>query len=141
MKDLNSQLRDLLSTYNHESKKLREDFERRELEYQNKISELNKALILQEKKMVDKVIESIEMKHQSYNQKNVEFDFMAKMDEEYDKLKSKRKEISEKACLASFDKMAPSTRKICCPPIVSTRTPSLEKRVYFVSSLPSKKIF
>lgn len=96
LKDLNSQLKDLLATYNNEAKKLREDFERREMDYQNKIAELNKALILQEKKMVDKVIESIDMKHQSYHNKNVEFDYMAKMDEEYDKLRQKRKEISEK---------------------------------------------
>lgn len=96
LKDLNVQLKELLATYNNEAKKLREDFERRELDYQNKVAELNKALILQEKKMVDKVIESIDMKHQSYHQKNVEFDYMAKMDEEYEKLRHKRKEISDK---------------------------------------------
>lgn len=93
LKDLNSQLKDLLATYNNEAKKLREDFERREMDYQNKIAELNKALILQEKKMVDKVIESIDMKHQSYHNKNVEFDYMAKMDEEYDKLRQKERKF------------------------------------------------
>lgn len=95
LKDLNNQLRDLLSTYNAESKKLREDFERRELDYQNKVAELNKALILQEKKMVDKVIESIEMKHQSYHGRGTEFEYMNRMDEEFDKLKNKRKEITK----------------------------------------------
>lgn len=96
LKDLNSQLKELLATYNNEAKKLREDFERRELDYQGKIAELNKALILQEKKMVDKVIESIDMKYQTYHNKDAEFDFVAKMDEEYDKLRNKRKEISGK---------------------------------------------
>lgn len=96
LKDLNTQHKELLATYNNEAKKLRDDFQRREIEYQNKVAELNKALILQEKKMVDKVIESIDMKHQSYHNKHVEFDYMAKMDEEYDKLKQKRKEITEK---------------------------------------------
>lgn len=96
LKELNSQLKELLATYNNEAKKLREDFERRELDYQTKVAELNKALILQEKKMVDKVIEGIDMKHQSYHNKHVEFDFMAKMDEEYEKLRHKRREINDK---------------------------------------------
>lgn len=95
MKDMNNQLRDLLATYNAESKKLRDDYERREIDYQTKIAELNKALILQEKKMVDKVIESIEMKHQSYHGKGAEFDYMNKMDEEYEKLRNKRKDITK----------------------------------------------
>lgn len=93
---MNNQLRDLLETYNTESKKLRDNYEKREVEYQTKISELNKLLILQEKKMVDKVIESIEMKHQAYHGKGVEFDYMNKMDEEYEKLRNKRKDIASK---------------------------------------------
>lgn len=88
-------MRDLLNTYNNEGKKLRVDFERREEEYERKIADLNKALLLQEKKMVDKVIESIDFKHNAYLGRAEQSEFLGRLDKDFEAIRNKRREIQE----------------------------------------------
>ena len=109
LKDMNEQLKDLLQTYNLETKKLRADFEQRELEMKAKVAELSRALILQEKKLVERVIEGLDSKHQMYNADRFEFDVLGKMDEEFDDLKRKRQQIEtdfSKKAQAGLDSLA-----------------------------------
>ncbi len=89
---MNEQLKDLLKTYNLETKKLREDFELREQEMKAKVGDLSRALILQEKKLIERMIEGLDSKHQMYNADRFEFDVLAKMDDEFEDLKRKRQQ-------------------------------------------------
>jgi hypothetical protein len=119
-------LRDLLNTYNNEGKKLRADFDRREEEYEKKIAELNKALLLQEKRMVDKVIESIDFKHNAYLGRAEESEFIGRLDRDFEAMRVKRKEIQEK--MEKDDKKQPeqkSTTPAAQPPqtLPSAQTP------------------
>lgn len=92
---MNGQLRDLLNTYNNESKKLRNDYEKKEEDYERKIAELNKALLLQEKRMVDKVIESIDFKHNAYLGRAAESEFIGRLDKDFEAMRQKRKEMHQ----------------------------------------------
>lgn len=95
MREINQQLKDLISTMNSETRKSREEFALREEEHKAKIAELSRALILQEKKMIDKVIEGIDIKHQTFNQRGIEDEMMARIQEESNKMRGKRREILE----------------------------------------------
>lgn len=95
LKDMNEQLKDLLRTHNEENRKLRADFEERENELKGKIGELSRALILNEKKLVERVIEGIDSKHQVFHGNRFEFDVMGKMDKEYEDLQKNRMKITE----------------------------------------------
>jgi hypothetical protein len=90
---MNEQLKDLLKTYNLETKKLRDDFEQREQEAKAKVAELSRALILQEKKLIERMIEGLDSKHQMFNADRFEFDVLGKMDEEFDDMKKKRQQL------------------------------------------------
>jgi|JFJP01.1.fsa_nt_gi hypothetical protein len=90
---MNDQLKDLLKTYNLETKKLRDDFEHREQEMKAKVAELSRTLILQEKKLIERMIEGLDSKHQMYNADRFEFDVLGKMDQEFDDMKHKRKQL------------------------------------------------
>ena len=92
LKDMNQQLRELTDTYNNESRSRRIDFDKREAEFREREAELKKALIAQEKKTVDKVLESIEYRHQGFT-KQAEFDLCGKMSQELDKFQNKKKEL------------------------------------------------
>ena len=85
----------MLNTYNNESKKLRSDYEKKEEDYERKIAELNKALLLQEKRMVDKVIESIDFKHNAYLGRAAESEFIGRLDKDFEAMRQKRKEIHQ----------------------------------------------
>lgn len=111
MKEINQQLKDLLGTMNSETRKSREEFALREEEYKAKIAELSRALILQEKKMIDKVIEGIDIKHQTFNQRGIDDDVMARIQEESSKMRSKRREIMEQLDDSVDAKRASERRK------------------------------
>lgn len=112
LRDINEQLKDLLSTYNNETRKMREDYERKDAEFRNREAELKRALVAQEKKMVDKVMESIDYRQQGYN-KASDFDVVGKMSKEFDLLRQKREEIAAQ--------LGADTDKLFVPGIVTTQ--------------------
>jgi hypothetical protein len=122
-KELNSQLKDMLNTMNGESRKIREESERRETELRGKINELSKALILQEKKMVDKVIESIDNKHTYAMTGNAAFgdptSLLNQFDQELENMKMKRRELEQVMDTPSIIPEPASKTSIQGPPSLS----------------------
>ncbi len=123
LRDLNQQLKELLETYNNETKRLRLDFEHREAQFKAREADLKTALVAQEKKMVEKVLEGIEYKQQGYT--NPGFDFVGKMDKDFEELRQKRREIAEQINNPDAEKVSdPSINRFqnpVAPPVDQTQ--------------------
>lgn len=92
-KDMNNQLKDLLKTYTDEINRQKSDFNYKEDDLHRQIKDLRMALANQERKMIDNVIEGIDMKHQQFNHQSD--DWMAQMDREVDRMKDNRKKLQQ----------------------------------------------